>query len=95
MCWVCRWLRLAPLIMHLFPQTALGQGAIDSPLLELCAWPSPAARARIGLHGRVLLKADSELPVCGSVKVRPTGDDGQPHTMPMRCCHKARPHERH
>jgi len=61
--------RFAPFIRSVFPET--GQGLIESPLV-----PVPAAREALGkaygrqIAGSLWIKADSELPVAGSIKAR-------------------------
>jgi len=58
-----RWERLAPLLSQLFPQDA-PEGRIASPLVPL------SLPLGLGKSARALLKADSDLPVCASVKAR-------------------------
>lgn len=61
--------RFAPFIRSVFPET--GQGLIESPLV-----PVPAAREALekaygkAIPGTLWIKADSELPVAGSIKAR-------------------------
>jgi D-serine dehydratase len=61
--------RFAPFIRTVFPET--GQGLIESPLV-----PVPSAREAIekaygkSIPGSLWIKADSELPVAGSIKAR-------------------------
>jgi D-serine dehydratase len=61
--------RFAPFIRSVFPET--GQGLIESPLV-----PVPAARDALekaygkAIPGTLWIKADSELPVAGSIKAR-------------------------
>ena len=57
--------RCAPLLARLFPELMPEQGLIESPLLAV-----PALQQRLGLPGRLLLKADHALPIAGSVKAR-------------------------
>lgn len=66
-----RWRRFAPVLAALFPQQ-LSDGIIES---ELKAIPRLSSRwlaksAPAGAAARVLLKADHDLPVAGSVKAR-------------------------
>lgn len=66
-----RLLRFAPYIEKAFPETERAQGLIESPLYSVpdmkdflqnsCSVPIP---------GRLMMKADSELPVSGSIKAR-------------------------
>lgn len=63
-----RWQRFAPLVAHLFPETAPNHGRIDSPLLALDDALKPAFATE---HvKRVLVKADHALPVTGCIKAR-------------------------
>ncbi len=68
---VARWDRFAPFIEAAFPETARMHGVIESPLIELTkmksAWNQAQATA---LAGSLYLKADSELPISGSIKSR-------------------------
>jgi D-serine dehydratase len=62
-----RWRRFAPLLAHLFPELKASGGEVDSPLLE----PKGSfARAVLGGVGRLLIKADHDLPVTGCIKAR-------------------------
>lgn len=57
--------RCAPLLARLFPELATDQGLIESPLLAV-----PALQQALSLPGTLLLKADHDLPIAGSVKAR-------------------------
>ena len=57
--------RFAPLLAELFDEAAESHGIIESQLLDV-----PRLSAAIASVGRVLLKADHDLPVAGSVKAR-------------------------
>ncbi|UTW12613.1 D-serine ammonia-lyase [Marinobacterium rhizophilum] len=57
--------RCAPLLVRLFPELAHSQGLIESPLL-----PVPALQQALAVPGTLLLKADHDLPIAGSVKAR-------------------------
>ncbi|WP_337181888.1 D-serine ammonia-lyase [Shinella sp.] len=63
------WKRLAPLLAACFPELDATAGAIRSDLIEL-----DALREALGYggakFGRVFVKADSALPVAGSIKAR-------------------------
>ncbi|MCV9962571.1 D-serine ammonia-lyase [Pararhizobium sp. BT-229] len=63
------WKRLAPLLERCFPELAETGGAIRSELVEL-----KALRQAVGYggneYGRIFIKADSALPVAGSIKAR-------------------------
>ena len=62
-----RWRRFAPLLQRLFPELTAAAGRIDSPLIAL---EDDFARTVLGGEGRVLVKADHDLPVAGSIKAR-------------------------
>jgi D-serine dehydratase len=57
--------RCAPLLACLFPELAAANGLIESPLLAV-----PALQQALALPGTLLLKADHDLPIAGSVKAR-------------------------
>lgn len=68
---VARWDRFAPYLAQVFPETAVTHGVIESPLRRIDQMQ--AAWERINhtdLQGQLYLKADSELPVSGSIKSR-------------------------
>lgn len=58
--------RFAPYLAAVFPQTQATGGIIESPLYRLSAVPDDWSRRDAVLY----LKADSELPVSGSIKAR-------------------------
>lgn len=63
--------RFAPLLTDLFPELEASRGVIESDLRtipEMEAWMNQQAAGR--LKGRVMIKADHDLPVAGSVKAR-------------------------
>lgn len=66
-----RWIRFAPLIARLFPQTEPQKGIIESELLEL---PNTKEEMNhlyeVAIKGRLFLKCDNALPVAGSIKAR-------------------------
>lgn len=66
-----RWIRFAPLMVKLFPETAPQKGIIESDLVEL-AHMKEDMRNTYGadIDGRMLLKCDNDLPVAGSIKAR-------------------------
>ena len=57
--------RFAPLIEKLFPETEESRGIIESPLTE-----AASLAETLGVHGRLFIKRDSDLPIAGSVKAR-------------------------
>lgn len=68
---VARWDRFAPFIEAAFPETASMHGVIESPLIELTKMKSAWNQAQpTALAGSLYLKADSELPISGSIKSR-------------------------
>ncbi|CAM3235381.1 D-serine ammonia-lyase [Lactiplantibacillus plajomi] len=68
---VARWQRFAPYLAKVFPETRATHGVIESPLVRIPkmqdAW---AELNHQSLAGQLFLKADSELPVSGSIKSR-------------------------
>ena len=68
---VARWERFAPYLEKAFPETVATHGVIESPLVHIdrmqAAWEM---LNRQSLMGQMYLKADSELPVSGSIKSR-------------------------
>lgn len=68
---VARWDRFAPFIEAAFPETAQMHGVIESPLIEMTKMKSAWNQAHsTALAGSLYLKADSELPISGSIKSR-------------------------
>ena len=57
--------RFAPLLAELFDEAAVNYGIIESELLEI-----PALSAELLPGAKMLLKADHDLPVAGSIKAR-------------------------
>ncbi len=57
--------RFAPYLAEVFPDTAAQNGIIESPL-----YAAPQLQQVLGLQQPLWLKADSELPVSGSIKAR-------------------------
>ncbi len=68
---VARWERFAPYLAEVFPETEAAGGVIESSLIPLTHmqqdWQSLYHH---DLPGKLLLKADSQLPVSGSIKSR-------------------------
>ena len=66
-----RWIRFAPLISSLFPETAPQKGIIESTLVELTNMKEAIRNIyNVDLDGRMFLKCDNDLPVAGSIKAR-------------------------
>ncbi|MFT2215488.1 D-serine ammonia-lyase [Rhizobium giardinii] len=63
------WSRLAPLLETCFPELEASRGAIRSELIELTTLRD-ALGYRGEQFGKVFVKADSDLPVAGSIKAR-------------------------
>lgn len=63
--------RFAPFIRACFPETAVSNGLIESPLREIKSMKKALnAQRGANIQGRLFLKMDSHLPVAGSVKAR-------------------------
>ena len=60
-----RLMRFAPLLAELFDEAAEGYGVIESELLDI-----PVLAEKLLPGAKILLKADHDLPVAGSVKAR-------------------------
>lgn len=58
--------RFAPYIAKAFPETSKQKGIIESPLLTLFNMKEK----HVNVKGDLLLKADNELPISGSIKAR-------------------------
>lgn len=66
-----RWVRFAPVIAKLFPQTAPQKGIIESELRELPSMIDAIKDLyKVEVQGSLLLKCDNALPVAGSIKAR-------------------------
>lgn len=66
-----RWIRFAPLILKLFPETAPQKGIIESALVELTNMKEAIKNTyHADLDGKIFLKCDNDLPVAGSIKAR-------------------------
>lgn len=62
--------RFAPYIQAAFPETAVTEGLIESPLVEVPAMKQWLIEHIGELKGRLFLKEDSHLAIAGSVKAR-------------------------
>ncbi|MDF2840241.1 MAG: D-serine ammonia-lyase [Clostridia bacterium] len=66
-----RWIRFAPLIAKLFPETEPQSGIIESRLQELPHMKEAINNNyKVAIQGRLFLKCDNALPVAGSIKAR-------------------------
>jgi D-serine dehydratase len=66
-----RWIRFAPLMVKLFPETAPQKGIIESDLVELTNMKEEIRNTYgTDIDGRMFLKCDNDLPVAGSIKAR-------------------------
>lgn len=66
-----RWIRFAPLISRLFPETEHLKGIIESALIELTNIKNNINnKYDVYVQGKIFLKCDSDLPVAGSIKAR-------------------------
>lgn len=66
-----RWVRFAPYIRKAFPETASANGLIESPLYSVPRMKEfLQASSSVPIPGRLMMKADSELPISGSIKAR-------------------------
>ncbi|GHV85613.1 putative D-serine dehydratase [Spirochaetia bacterium] len=63
--------RFAPFIAKAFPETAKDKGIIESPLKEIPKMLEFLQKEKgADIHGRLLIKLDSQLPISGSIKAR-------------------------
>lgn len=63
--------RFAPYIAKVFPETAITNGIIESPLVEINSMKEHLSHTgQQTISGRLLLKCDSHLPISGSIKAR-------------------------
>lgn len=68
---VARWERFAPYLATAFPETAGMNGIIESPLIKLDQMQDSWNKMyHQNLIGKMFLKADSQLPISGSIKSR-------------------------
>lgn len=68
---VARWERFAPYLAQAFPETAASAGIIESPLIKMTQMqPAWEQLNQTTLPGQLYLKADSQLPISGSIKSR-------------------------
>jgi len=66
-----RWIRFAPLIARIFPETKISGGIIESELREIPGMKAFLERRyKESIDGRLFLKCDSHLHVAGSIKAR-------------------------
>ncbi|EST10693.1 D-serine ammonia-lyase [Sporolactobacillus laevolacticus] len=62
--------RFAPYFEAAFPETRSSHGFIESPLYEAPKMMEALNQRGVHLPGRLMMKADSELPISGSIKAR-------------------------
>lgn len=66
-----RWRRFAPYLAEVFPETAAAGGIIESPIYRLPHLENQISQdTGTAFPGKLYMKADSELPVSGSIKSR-------------------------
>lgn len=66
-----RFLRFAPYIRHVFPETEDNNGIIESPVQQLPYMQLALQEYyQTTIPGKLLLKCDNELPIAGSIKAR-------------------------
>lgn len=63
------WDRFAPFIQKAFPETALSNGIIESPLRPIPKMQT-LLNKKSSIEGKLLLKCDNALPITGSIKAR-------------------------
>ena len=64
------WTRFAPFFIKAFPETEESRGILESPLLEIPNMKSLLNDNKEDIKGRLFLKCDNALPICGSIKAR-------------------------
>ncbi|MBA6152834.1 D-serine ammonia-lyase [Gelidibacter maritimus] len=64
------WKRFAPFFVKAFPETEESHGILESPLLEIPKMKSLLDGNKEETKGRLFLKCDNALPICGSIKAR-------------------------
>ncbi|HUH27951.1 D-serine ammonia-lyase [Gelidibacter sp.] len=64
------WTRFAPFFVKAFPETKPTQGILESPLREIPKMKALLNADNGEIEGRLFLKCDNELPICGSIKAR-------------------------
>jgi D-serine dehydratase len=66
-----RFLRFAPYIAKVFPETQKMNGIIESPLVDITKMQNELENMFAQkIEGRLLLKSDNDLPISGSIKAR-------------------------
>ena len=64
------WQRFAPYFKAAFPETAITNGILKSPLLQIPKMQNSLNRDGIPISGKLFLKCDNALPIAGSIKAR-------------------------
>lgn len=64
------WQRFAPYFKVAFPETAITNGTLKSPLLQIPKMQNSLSRDGSSISGKLFLKCDNALPIAGSIKAR-------------------------
>jgi len=64
------WQRFAPYFKVAFPETAITNGILRSPLLQIPKMQNSLSRDGNPISGKLFLKCDNALPIAGSIKAR-------------------------
>ena len=64
------WQRFAPYFKVAFPETAVTNGILTSPLLQIPKMQNSLNRDGKSISGKLFLKCDNALPIAGSIKAR-------------------------
>lgn len=64
------WQRFAPYFKVAFPETAISNGVLKSPLLQIPKMQNSLNRDGNPISGKLFLKCDNALPIAGSIKAR-------------------------
>jgi D-serine dehydratase len=64
------WERFAPFFVEAFPETAITNGILESPLKEIHNMKALLNKESAKIQGKFFLKCDNALPIAGSIKAR-------------------------